>query len=536
MARCEAGWHTVSARRQASPRPRRFARVSARPRGIRIVVLLMASALAAWLAGSTVARRTHRARLPQPPTPSSSDTLEHRQIRDADAAARANPTDANSVGDLGLVYHASLDTARALQTYAIGEGLAPTDWRWTYYRGLLHEERGEQEAAAARFARVTAAAPHHGLAWYRLAEIAFKQGQADAAADAYQKARAAPPATSQLAGQSARKAIPLAAYADIGLARLAIERGRVEEARARLDELIRAYPAFGPARTLRVQMAHADRPPDGTPLRAPPAHVPPVDPWLDAVVARSWNTDLLLKHAALAARGGDQAWREFLVRRALEANPRSLDVLMEMASALQSTNRHGEALEYLRRCEEIAPGEHHTLVEQGRSLTELGRLEEAELVLRRVRVRDAAAEYNLGTVLDRQDRWDEARQHYERALAIDPFHTRALNNLASGLDQRGESPAAMALYIRASRAAPTNAEVHSNLGAAFIRRRRVAEALRALDTAIALDPNAPDARNNRGIALAQSGRMAEARAAFETALRLAPTHADARRNLAAITR
>ena len=44
------------------------------------------------------------------------------------------------------------------------------------------------------------------------------------------------------------------------------------------------------------------------------------------------------------------------------------------------------------------------------------------------------ARYNLGSDLFRQDRWDEARAHYERALAIDPFHVRAMNNLGAGLD------------------------------------------------------------------------------------------------------
>ena len=58
-------------------------------------------------------------------------------------------------------------------------------------------------------------------------------------------------------------------------------------------------------------------------------------------------------------------------------------------------------------------------------LADLGRFADAEAVLRRaVAVRDTTAEFNLGTVLDQQGRWDEARAHYERALAIDPFNTQ----------------------------------------------------------------------------------------------------------------
>ena len=85
------------------------------------------------------------------------------------------------------------------------------------------------------------------------------------------------------------------------------------------------------------------------------------------------------------------------MRRALAVNPPDLNVLMEMAALRQAQGRPAEALDYLRQHEALAPGDHHTLVEQGRSLIDLGRLAEAEAVLRRaVVVRDAAAEYNLG--------------------------------------------------------------------------------------------------------------------------------------------
>ena len=85
-------------------------------------------------------------------------------------------------------------------------------------------------------------------------------------------------------------------------------------------------------------------------------------PHLDAVVAASVDADLLLKHAGLATRAGDAAWREFLLQRALAAHPADLNVLMEMASLRQAQGRPAEALEYLRQHEALAPGDHHTLV------------------------------------------------------------------------------------------------------------------------------------------------------------------------------
>ncbi|MGE0463425.1 MAG: tetratricopeptide repeat protein [Vicinamibacterales bacterium] len=514
------------------------------------VVLVAVVAAAAWWAAGAMARRAQGGVLPPMADLAALPGPAAGQVREADAAARDNPRSADAAGALGMAYHASLMTDRALETYALAERLDPASWQWTYYRGLLLEERGRQDEALEAFRRVTAANSGMGMAWFRIGEMAFKAGRLDEAEQAYGRAGAAPPmAPFTTAGVAERRVAALAAYAQMGAARVALDRGRRDQARAALDAAITAYPEFGPARTMRVQLgveAGADQPSPGrrrsaeapataeapTLRTAARAYVPPADPLLDAVVAKSRMRDMLLKHAALAGRGGDQAWREFLVRRALEFNPRDPNVLMEMAAMLQASGRASEALDYLRQREQVAPGDHQTLVEQGRTLAALGQLEEAEAVLRRAaRVRDAAAEYNLGAVLDRRGRLAEARAHYERALEIDPFYARAMNNLGVSLDRNGQIEAAVAMLRRATEADPENAEAFSNLGSALIGSRKLPEAIRALETSIALDPDAPDAHNNLGIALAQSGRLADAAREWETALRIFPGHVNARRNL-----
>jgi tetratricopeptide (TPR) repeat protein len=498
------------------------------------VGLVVVIASLAWWGAGVLARRSQGGLLPPMADLSALPEPAAAQIREADAAARMDPRSAEAVGPLGMAYHASLMTERALETYAVAEQLDPLAWKWTYYRGLLLEERGRQDEALEAFTRVTAANPAQGMAWFRIAEMRFKQGRLDQAEQAYVRAGTAPPiALYAPAGVAARRTVPLSAYSQLGVARVALDRGLRGQAVKTLDAVIAAHPDFGPARTMRVQLASEaesrhERP--GGP--AARAYVPPADPLLDAVVAESRVLELLLKHAALAGRGGDEGWREFLVRRALEYNPRDPNVLMEMAVLLQASGRAAEALDYLRQREKVAPGDHQTLVEQGRCLVDLGRLEEAEAVLRQaVRVRDATAEYNLGAVLDRQRKVTDARARYQRALEIDPFHAPAMNNLGVSLDRSGQSEPAIAWLRRATQADPEYAEAYSNLGSALIGARRLPEAIRALETSLALDPNSPDTHNNLGIALAPSGRMAEAAREFETALRIDPGHVNARRNL-----
>ena len=488
----------------------------------------------AWLAGGAIARRTVAARLPQLPDLSSALPAVRDNLVAADRAARASGAAAVAIGELGMAYHGAQLPAPALQSYAVAAAAEPSDWRWHYLRGLLLEERGDHLAALDAFEQVTARDPANGPSWFHIGEIHFKQRNAEAAAAAYRRAIESPPATeTAIAGITRRTGVPLSAYGEYGLARVLIERGATEEAAAALDTVVKKHPTFGPARVLRQRLRN---PADArSPADDRGAYVPPADSVLDAMVSRSHLPELLLKHAALAGRLGDGAWREFLARRALAADPRGLDVLMEMAATLQAANRHTDALEFLRQAESVAPGDHHLLVEQGKSLADLGRLDEAEGVLRRAtRVRDAAAEYNLGTVLDRANRLDEARSHYEQAMTINPFHVRAMNNLGALLDRRGQTGAAIALYERALVVDPTDAAVLSNLGTALINERRFDAAVQTLRTAVSIDPGAPNAHNNLGIALAQSGRIDEALAAFKEALRLDPGHQDARRNLDAV--
>ncbi|MCC7125195.1 MAG: tetratricopeptide repeat protein [Acidobacteria bacterium] len=488
---------------------------------------------AAWWTAGSLARRVQAATLPPLADLSSLPDAARDLVVMADAAARAQPQSADSVGALGRAYHASLMSDAALELYGLAERLDHPGGRWTYARALILEEYGRQDEAIEALARVTAENPSHGLAWFRLGEMRFKQGRLDEADQAYRRAVMAPPApVFAVPGGTTRTVTPVSAFARLGLARIAIDQQRSNEAITILDELMTAFPSFGPARALRQSLSDDARQ-AGRPLAS--AYVPPADPALDIVVAESRMRDLLLKHAALAARGDDRPWREFLVRRALEFNPDDPNVLIEMAGMLQATGRSADALVHLRRHQQIVPDDHHALVEEGRCLSDIGRYEEAEAVLRRaVRVRDAAAEYNLGSVLDRQGRSEEALDRYDRALAIDPFHTRAMNNKGVWLDRHGRNPEAIAWLERAIRAAPDNADAHSNLGSAYIGARRFADALRVLNLAIALAPEMADAHNNLGIALAQTGRLPEAVRQFETAVTLNPRHANARRNLAQV--
>lgn len=146
----------------------------------------------------------------------------------------------------------------------------------------------------------------------------------------------------------------------------------------------------------------------------------------------------------------------------------------------------------------------------------------------------AGAFDNLGLVLLRQRRYDEARGWFERALAADPDNAVAANNLGALELELLRPAAALAPLERALASEPDlpKAIVHRNLGKALVGVGRVGDGLAHLEQAVRLDPADPEAHSGRGAALLGLGQPADAVRSFETALRLAPDDAAIENNLA----
>ncbi|MCC6764612.1 MAG: tetratricopeptide repeat protein [Deltaproteobacteria bacterium] len=146
----------------------------------------------------------------------------------------------------------------------------------------------------------------------------------------------------------------------------------------------------------------------------------------------------------------------------------------------------------------------------------------------------AGALDNLGLVLFRQRRYDDARGLFERALAADPENAVAANNLGALELELLRPAAALAPLERALASEPDlpKAVVHRNLGKALVGVGRADDGLAHLERAVRLDPADAEAHNGRGAALMALGRAADAVPSFAAALRLAPDDAGIENNLA----
>ena len=145
----------------------------------------------------------------------------------------------------------------------------------------------------------------------------------------------------------------------------------------------------------------------------------------------------------------------------------------------------------------------------------------------------AEAHNSLGVVLRQQKRPEEAKAHYERALALKPDYADAYSNLGVLLRHVGQLDASAERLAQALSQRPDNAAILDNLGNTLRDMGRLSESAACHERAIAIQPGAATAHNNLGYTYRKLGRLSRARrASFQQALALDAKTADIRWNLA----
>jgi tetratricopeptide (TPR) repeat protein len=190
------------------------------------------------------------------------------------------------------------------------------------------------------------------------------------------------------------------------------------------------------------------------------------------------------------------AWRE-----ALNANPDEELTLHNLGMALMlSGGDREEAERCLERAAELKarsaarldPARAAAWNDLGALLLRSGKAEEAVAELRRAVSLDpafAAAHCNLGAALAKTGAQDEAATEVDRALAIDPQHAPAHHHLGQILAERGKPGEAIASWRRALEITPDYPEASDALAAALRNRVEIAAALNQLRKAIELRPD-----------------------------------------------
>jgi tetratricopeptide (TPR) repeat protein len=141
---------------------------------------------------------------------------------------------------------------------------------------------------------------------------------------------------------------------------------------------------------------------------------------------------------------------------------------------------------------------------------------------------------NLGILAAREGKTDLAIQHFQRALQIDPEHSIALQNLGSAYRQKKDWPQAKRMLERALAINPDDPEANYSLGMVYAQQNDTERAYEYLQKALAGRPVYPEALNNLGILYLRTHRPDEAKRSFQESIRVAPAYDQAYLNLARV--
>jgi Tfp pilus assembly protein PilF len=136
---------------------------------------------------------------------------------------------------------------------------------------------------------------------------------------------------------------------------------------------------------------------------------------------------------------------------------------------------------------------------------------------------------NLGLILERLGRNDEAIARFESALQADPRNFSYHFNIAHALSQRSDWDRSIAEYRLAAGLLPSDYATRYNLGMALHLKGDEAGAIAELQTGIGLAPGVAAFHLLLGVVFEKLGRIGEAGQSYQTYLATAPSAPDADR-------
>ena len=432
------------------------------------LLLVLTGAATGWV---TWRRASFTARLPSPPPTASITPAVSDHVAAAFAAAELDATSIAALGPLCLAYHADMLFDQASRCFALAIEVEPDEWRWHYHLALLDAEQGGSPELGVRLRRVVELAPDFGPAWLRLGDAEFKAGRYDAAGAAWRRARdLKDPEPSGTPPH--RVEVPLRAYAVLGLARIALVQGDAGAAAGMLQPVVAEMPRFSAAlRLLAEGLRATGRETEAAAAVSRAGRLPPfapyADPVTDTLARESRNATLLLRVASEADLAVNPEWSEHLTRRALEFEPDNPEAIAKMARLHRAAGRNVEALALFERYRVMVPGDFQVLAQIATTLSALARYEEAEGYFEQALrgVDDAVTHFNIGLLMARTGRPDQALDAYQRALDRDPSLNDARTNLATVYARQGRLDRAVLELERVLASDPQNALARNNLDA-----------------------------------------------------------------------
>jgi len=456
-----------------------------------VVVLGIASGWWGWAA--TERRSAIVASLPAQPDLSTAASELSDRVRRADALAHSILHARAGLVELSRLYHANGFLDEASRCYRELEQLEPKEPRWPHLHASILAGFGEIDAAQQLWQRVIQLAPGYVPAQLRLGDCYLKSNRPTEAAAAY---------------AAVLQRDPTNAYGQLGLARLDLEAERWDQARERLEAVVRQTNyqlGYDLIVSLYERLGERDR---ANAIRATGkasgAFRDPPDAWLDDLASSCLDPFRLALTAGTVARDGNPAAAIALLQRAIELSPNDVSVHFQLGCLELQQHNFAVARNELERCTVLSPEFADacawlaTLQEQvgdnaaaermlaeglkncprspglhlmrARKLKSAGRLEEAAneyLVSGNLRPNEPDAFFELGSMYIDEGRVDEGVAQLRAALVAEPGNPMALGALAFHAITTGDEARAREWLARVHDQPRVPRDMVERLGAAY---------------------------------------------------------------------
>ena len=215
---------------------------------------------------------------------------------------------------------------------------------------------------------------------------------------------------------------------------------------------------------------------------------------------------------------------------ALKKYPKDRALRSVRATLLGEQGRVDEAVQDLQSMLSGAPSDRDVYMTIAQVYSQGKRYSEAEtagmkaLELSRSTTEQEYPHFVLGSIYERQKKYDEAEKHFQEVLKSNPLNAAAFNYLGYMLADRGvRLDESLKLIQKALEIEPSNGAYLDSLGWAYYKMKRLDLAASHLEKAAELISGDPTIQEHLGQVYLEQGKAREAKAAWEKALRDWPT-------------
>lgn len=423
-------------------------------------------------------------------------------------AIQSNPTNAGAYYDLATVYEQQGNAKMALRNYIQATSLAPK-YRDAYVgRGRIYAKRKDMKSVgrmAEQILKLELDPEEKYDAYLLIADVYKAANDAEQAASSY---------------RNALELYPKHPEAYLSLAQLLTDEDRIEEA---LEILRRMAKQPDLARTAFTSI--------GNLLAGRKQYDEAAQSYRQAIEAEPKDTNAYLGLALLYQRQGKLDDMEGVLEQALIAVPNDPEVYRLQAQLREDQGRSDEAITLYRRVVELQPTNglsSEAYAQIGSLMFKQRRYDEAEDALLRASQIDpvnARIHYSLGSVYEEQDKMERALVSYSRATELDPKYGDAYRALGHIYAKQGDTKGLgqMANQILQLDLSPTDQyEAHLLIAQAYQEAELYEWAIDHLNKAVSLNSERLDSYTALGLIFETQQRWEKARGVYEKIGQLSP--------------